>query len=119
MFEVGQKVVFVDDRADKFGKRWNRGSKLKVGAVYTIKQIVPEWPGRPEPHLLLVEKYNPCRLRGNDLGYRAWRFRPVKPTSIEVFEKILREVENGADKGVNPLTEAIKKVREERENGHA
>lgn len=83
-FEVGDKCVCIDDKPYKGG--WY-GDPPKAGTTYTIKAIGPSplWP--EQINLFLVEIANDWG--GDDIGFRASRFRPVKKTNIEVFQKIL------------------------------
>lgn len=84
-WKVGDKVVCVD------AGRLN----LEAGRVYTIKRIViggGQLLGRrltDQVLLDLAELRNPHALTPGD--YFAFRFRPVqkRPTSIEIFHRIL------------------------------
>jgi hypothetical protein len=92
MFRVGQKVVCVDD----IGDRLNRWETLPVkGAIYTVREVFAT-------SVRLYEIVNqPGFYRRDDgfdtfdeLRFMATRFRPIvsRPTSIAVFEEILRKV---------------------------
>lgn len=80
-FHVGQQVVCVDASPDWRGRPTN----VVKNAVYTIAEI-----GEPDSTgalgLILVEVRPQYRGRP---GYRASRFRPVRKTSIEIFERML------------------------------
>jgi hypothetical protein len=100
MFEVGQKVVCVD--ASRMGSPFDwsaNGDVPKEGAVYTVVRVGPS----PVPQndgvivVWLAEIKHFCRRSGVDYwdcGYSAKRFRPVKTTSIDVFQKILIDASN-------------------------
>jgi hypothetical protein len=76
MFEVGQQVVCVDNKP----RDWRPfGDPLHVGGVYTVAGITLGGEG-----VLLHEA-----VAGSPTGYWANRFRPVRKTSIEVFEQML------------------------------
>jgi hypothetical protein len=89
-FKRGQRVVCVDvTRAD--GKPHQR---LKLGAVYTIREPNAPWPfgaerlGPPRPPWVkLMEVYRPVY----DSPYAEFRFEPLEPKrqSIEEFRKLL------------------------------
>jgi len=94
---AGQKVLCLDNRCRGSGS-WEHEVLPKNGAVYTIRAIVPcrvEY-GLDEDGLLLAEIVNQPRLystpRGpvtRELAFRVSRFRPVRTTNIEVFQKML------------------------------
>lgn len=94
MFEVGQRVVCVDDSVYP-GRKWAPGCAVRRGAIYTIAEnnVTNFITGRHDC-VLLVEKRN--ILNG---AYRADRFEPLpkKTTSIEIFTRMLtpREKVNG------------------------
>ena len=96
-FRIGQRVVCVDTR--KWPRDYDFRPKLpKRGAVYTVRAIVPcIADGYDEDGLRFVEIVNPRRLlrwpsgrrQRMELCFRMSRFRPVRTTSIEVFQKLL------------------------------
>ena len=101
-FDVGQKVVCVDNRprVDCSGRRSGHGDEQlpEQGAVYTVRAIVPGKPyGYEHDGVLLEEIVNPVRryqapsgpVRA-ELFFAAWRFRPLRSTSIEVFTRMLK-----------------------------
>jgi hypothetical protein len=93
-FHIGQEIVCVDDRYtnDRYG------ATIRAGTKYTIAWV--GWfdnPFSPDlscvgVHLEEVQRRR-SRSRGADTNivvpYRATRFRPVRKTSIEVFEAML------------------------------
>lgn len=81
-FRVGQKVVCVDS------SQWEH--RLRLNAVYTISALGVPW----DDDLYLGLEETPNLSTGNELHWRACRFRPVieRKTSIEVFEQIRRDV---------------------------
>lgn len=90
MFRVGQKVVCVDD----VGDRLNRWETLPVkGTIYTVREVLATSVRLYE---IINEKGFYRRDDGLDtfdeLSFKATRFRPIvsRPTSIAVFEEILR-----------------------------
>ncbi len=95
MFHVGQKVVCVDDRlcvvtGDPTG--------LRKGAVYTVRGLTSDGEG------LFVEELYREWVPGIEFSLWYWRFRPVRETSIEVFQSLL-----------NPSPEDIERLREKQE----
>jgi hypothetical protein len=94
---VAQKVLCLDDRR-RGGGRWEHEALPKTGAVYTVRAIVSciaEY-GLDEDGLPLAEIVNQPRLystpRGpvtRELAIRISRFRPVRTTNIELFQKML------------------------------
>jgi hypothetical protein len=87
-FHVGQQVVCVDDTPARDGLQ----TAVRRGSIYTIRQILAwgEFVG-----LRLVEVRDPPERRGILSGYRAERFRPIRKTSIEVFERMLIKAPEG------------------------
>jgi hypothetical protein len=101
-FDVGQKVVCVDNRPrlDGSGRRSGHGDETlpAQGAVYTVRAIVPGKPyGYEHDGVLLEEIVNPVRqyqapsgpVRA-ELFFAAWRFRPLRSTNIDVFTRMLK-----------------------------
>lgn len=91
MFRVGQKVVLVGWTNDGAVEEWSAlgANYPKVGEVYTVRAIKP-WC---DSAVLLLEEINNSHLGYNpEPGFRQSFFRPVvsRPTSIAVFEEILR-----------------------------
>lgn len=87
-FHVGQKVCCVNDES-RPGKRWYGGEKPVLGCIYTVTRL---YTLMGEPALWLAEiARGPVAIaeHGPDVGYSVWRFRPVKTTSIEVFQQML------------------------------
>lgn len=88
MFEVGQLVVCVDGKS--YG--W-RGIFPTEGRIYTV-----EWCGHEanpddgytgEAVHLAELKRPPSRIQKRVVPYRVSRFRPCKPTNIEIFKEIV------------------------------
>lgn len=89
-FHVGQMVVCVDD------EDLNEPVAAPIkGQVYTVRDVVFEPAScRPSPDgLNFVELPDRVHFR----GYWVGRFRPVKQTSIEIFQQLL----------VNPPKEVV------------
>ncbi len=91
MFEVGQRVVCVDNRNNR-GKRWLPGTEPSVGCIYVVREVGTTLIGNPgiKVHgLCLRNKYEDVWYP--DAFYRATRFEPLpkKATSIEVFQRLL------------------------------
>lgn len=91
-FEVGQRIVCVDD-SNRPGKRWYPGADLlKQGTVYVVRQAGLVAVSDGSDAIRLVGLTNNVPSRGLwDIPYRACRFEamPRKSTSIEVFRKML------------------------------
>lgn len=88
-FQVGQKVVCVDDGIDYLGKATN----LSVGKVYTVEAIVPAPMG---VGLVVSGAYSWHHTK----AYRSDRFRPVVERGTDAGMSILRELLNKADQPV-------------------
>lgn len=89
-FHVGQQVVCVNDKFST-DQRWrNTVSVFPVrSAIYTIREIHVE---APLTGFCFHEIVNPRTWFAAGYGEPAFNsrnFRPVKPTSIDVFEKLL------------------------------
>lgn len=89
-FRVGQKVVCVDA---KFGSINNNEIVPVAGNVYTIREVVPDYPMIGEPCLRLAEVVNSYRnyappYYGIEAAWRSRRFRPL----VTDTQKWLREV---------------------------
>ena len=89
--EIGQRVVCVPLVGPLKGPIC---CKLQTGRVYTIRDIDrrAEWR-HGEPTIRLEEIVNDVILTVFgwwERGYTPRRFRPVKPTSIEIFERMLQ-----------------------------
>ena len=101
---VGQRVVCTDNRPrdEGDGSTFGYGDEVRpaLGATYTIRAIVPGRPlGYEGDGVLLEEIVNPVRAYEAPTGpvtcepfFRAWRFRPVRTTSIDVFLRMLEPV---------------------------
>jgi hypothetical protein len=97
-FHIGQQVVCVSDRFS-CNPYWRSAVRTfpKLKAIYTIRDIV-EGYGVQQGLIgfYLYEIVNPpARLAGDDEtvlsepAFDSRHFRPVKPTGIEVFERLL------------------------------
>ena len=89
-FHVGQQVVCVSDRFSS-DMRWRRTVRTFpiLKAVYTIREIHVEGP---LTGFCFHEIVNPCTWFAAGYGEPAFNsrnFRPVKRTSIAVFERLL------------------------------
>lgn len=100
MLHVGQKVVCVDIRPVERALRPGYAGTVipTLGGVYTIRYIFDAGVyGYDEPGLLLCEIVNPVRKYISPAGrpvtceafWWSFRFRPVRTTNIDVFEKLL------------------------------
>lgn len=101
-FHVGQRVVCV---SDKFScdTRWRRTVRIfpVLNGIYTIREIHVEGP---LIGFCFYQIVNPRSLFAAGYGEPAFNsrnFRPVKATSIEVFERLLvpgnRKVDDPVD----------------------
>lgn len=108
MFEVGQRVVCVDNEGTP-GRIWRPGCRPSLGAVYTVvrvgkgiradakgswatvwlSELKNSWAGSPKDGV----------PGHGDIGYFASRFEPLpkKTTSIEVFRRMLTPQEDKAN----------------------
>lgn len=97
MFELGEKVICVDDDPESFAVPDDDSNDwpLEQGVIYTISGFDKD-PIYNVHTLYLVEI--PDRSNGEfaDYGFAQARFRKLikKKQSIEVFEKILNKVNN-------------------------
>ena len=89
-FHVGQQVVCIRD--DWRYLYIGEVAPIK-GSIYTIRKI----RDRVEKTWLLFEEFsNPVRRGLREPGFDANFFRPVRTTSIEIFERLLKPVETEA-----------------------
>lgn len=89
-FHVGQQVVCVDDNFSK-REEWRRAVRVfpRLHSIYTIRQIVDE---DDLIGFCFYEIRNPRAYFGKDFlepAFNSRNFRPVRQTSIEVFERLL------------------------------
>lgn len=89
-FEIGQRVVCVDDR---FSQRpdWRQAVRIfpKLNSIYTIREIFAD---DILVGLCFEEFSNPPAQFSNGFlepAFNSRHFRPVRETSIEVFRKLL------------------------------
>jgi hypothetical protein len=96
-FQVGQQVVCVNDKFST-DQRWRQTvSVFPVrNAIYTIREIHVE---TPLTGFCLHEIVNPRTWFAAGYGEPAFNsrnFRPVKPTHIDVFERLLAPTDRNA-----------------------
>ena len=84
MFEVGQMALCVDAQ-NRSGYFWPAGGAPEAGRIYTVRSIVTSREGKPALH------FDELR-RSSELPYHAYRFRPVRKTSIEELRKLVAPV---------------------------
>jgi hypothetical protein len=89
-FYVGQRVVCINDRY----KAESGNIRPVKGCVYTIRNIDLRRPGCEDPVGLRFEEIvNPLKnyseIGWDETSFSRFRFRPVKNTSIKVFQKLL------------------------------
>lgn len=82
-FHVGMKVVCIDVAPNSFGDTCN----LSLNQVYTIRAI----EGEVKFGAIGIHVAERRSLDGR--AFRSTRFRPVTKTSIEIFQKIRKDVE--------------------------
>lgn len=103
-FQVGQKVVCVDDDFSNYGDRLgillSRGVHFPaIGQVFTVRELDVSFQG--EPFIRLVEITNPVMsFKGNgisEIAFHADRFRAVttRKTDISCFTAILNTTKDG------------------------
>ena len=102
-FHVGQQVVCVSDRFS-CDMRWRRTVRVFPvrNAIYTIREIHVE---DPLMGFCFYELANPRTLFAGGYGEPAFNsrnFRPVKATSIEVFERLLIPADRKLDEAAIP-----------------
>lgn len=96
MFKPGQKVVCIDNTPrDDRPVTVNVLSKIKVGEVYTVREIFDSI--NPGQHSIALEEVTtPYSDRlGHEMGYKADRFRPYESYSFaeETLNRISEEIE--------------------------
>lgn len=92
-FYVGQKVVCVYAGGDPAFDDWDESERIVVGQIYTIRRVYIDHDGEDCVWLDEVQRSHLSRIDwGPDVGYGAYRFRPVveRKTDISIFEEILR-----------------------------
>jgi hypothetical protein len=87
MMQPGDLVVCVNNQPVE-GCGNDNLRLLTLGQVYTIRSLLRNWPYGLG--LRLCEIKLPRSLLGFEQAYWAERFRPYRPTSIAIFEEILR-----------------------------
>lgn len=92
IFHVGQRVACIDATTRLVVLPENCTLPTK-GGVYHVRGGYRN-PGWNDQYILLLEEIvNPiCRAWGLEYGFCSSRFRPVKPTSIEVFHQLLSPI---------------------------
>lgn len=101
-FRVGQKVVCINDK--NFNHRYGEECP-KNGHIYSIRGIYPSGDS-----VWLEEIINPKFAYKQGIGEVAffkWRFRPLvdRPTSIECFQKMLKNDEHRNRRDLERLNE--------------
>jgi hypothetical protein len=102
-FHVGQHVICIDMTPRRCGlSPTYSGTRFPVvGGIYTIRRIYDARPlGHDDLAILLREVRNKPRryisANGRDVRceqfWLGFRFRPVRPTSIEAFRALLKSV---------------------------
>lgn len=92
MFHVGQQVVCIRASSHPIPPE---AVDAAVGCVYTVRRIAVRRhyiTGLVSEGLHLEEIVNPPSPGGEEWFINAGRFRPVKPTSIEVFRQLLSPI---------------------------
>ena len=89
-FSIGQQVICVNDVFSK-RKYWRRAVRVfpKLYSIYTIREI---WDYGDLIGFCFYEIVNPRAYFGKGLhepAFNSRNFRPVKKTSIEIFERLL------------------------------
>lgn len=87
-FNEGQLVVCIDD---KFDDRVYKEKLPTLYNIYTIREIT-DWPdGLLAFHLVEIvnEKRHYFDIGPEEIWFYARRFRPVKPTNIDLFKELL------------------------------
>jgi len=94
-FCIGQRVVCVNDRFSRW-PRWRRAARAfpKLNSIYTIREVCrsKDYGAEPFVAFCFYEIVNPPALfRAGyfEPSFLSKYFRPVKTTSIELFEKLL------------------------------
>jgi hypothetical protein len=87
MFDVGQRVVCVEDRFPHAVRNYLRDLPRKNG-IYTVRDVIPaqEWGGGHTCAILLGEIHNPPaphRKEWGECGFDPRRFRPVEEIEQE------------------------------------
>ncbi len=113
-FHIGQQVVCVSSRFSSH-PYWRSTVRAfpALGGIYTIREIVQ---GRGEQQGVigfhLYEITNPLAhfdgyAEKEEPAFDSRHFRPMRPTSIEVFEKLLAPVERHGDERKNRVTKPL------------
>lgn len=95
MFRIGQKVVCVDNSPHGDYNPFEPDERPQVGEVYTVRRILPDESTGGDVLWLDEICRNEISIRQwNDpnLGYGAYRFKPVKETDISIFTAMLNPV---------------------------
>jgi hypothetical protein len=125
-FDVGQHVVCVDmtPRARGLSPTYADTRFPVVGGIYTIRRIYDARPlGHDDLAILLREVRNRPRpymsATGRDVRceqfWLGFRFRPVRPTSIDVFRRLLESVP--AEDEPNHLGDFHRRLRRSEDRG--
>lgn len=92
ILEPGMKVECIDNDLSAPGRFWVPSARPVMGAIYTVHGILPR--RHDEDCIELVELKNPHEWTGAELGYKTYRFRPIKSrdTDITIFREIDADV---------------------------
>jgi hypothetical protein len=94
-FHIGHQVVCIDDRFPEEGYWWQVTRNLpRRNSIYTIRRILrgEDYGVPPSVSFHFYEIVNPIALfpKGYfEPSFMRERFRPLKKTNIDVFEKLL------------------------------
>lgn len=93
MFEIGQLVVCVDDQPHE--DSYDEGPfPIVRGSIYTIRDfevVADEWG--TDLCLFLEEVTGGYADDGEEIPWKAERFRPCRKTSLDVFDVVRKPVE--------------------------
>lgn len=86
----GAKVVCVD-MSNTDGRRWYCPAPPSEGEVYSIRSTGPSLHKRDGLNLLIEGHPNPLLSTGKDIGFQAWRFRPIhtQESDVALFAHLL------------------------------
>lgn len=99
MFDIGQKVVCIDDTPRNPSQKRPGIVVPKKGVTYTIRDIYESVSSPGKIGLILEEIKNPVNDKwGKELGFNADRFKPLISPESEAFadavlKKITKQIE--------------------------
>ncbi len=92
MFHKGQLIVCINDDIDGFGRPEYkyRGSLhgLTRGRIYTASKVIECYLAK-SGYSVILEEIDRKSLSEIDSGFDVSRFRPIQPTSIDIFTSML------------------------------